>query len=155
MEEEWNVEWSSSPWHVPSGVSGHWWSTCQEPLILNSESGLTDKLSRCCRPMASLAGRRRVTSFLRRPLPERWISLFRQTQLWGNIAARNGNHGTRQNKWMKMIRSRNSFRPLSSPSMHSDAVAGATSASWAPLSRDGSSWGCVPFHSGRAGGQCW
>lgn len=71
-----------------SSTSTHWWSTCQEPLILNTESDLTDKLSRCCRPMASLAGRRCVTSFLRRPLRERWISMLRPTRLWGNIAAR-------------------------------------------------------------------
>lgn len=57
--------------HLPSGLPGHWWSACQEPLILNTELDLTDKLSRCCRPMASLAGERRVTSFLRRPRQQR------------------------------------------------------------------------------------
>lgn len=65
------AEWSGSSWHLPSGLPGHGRSTCQEPLILNTELDLTDKRSRCCRPMASLAGERRVTSFLRRPRQQR------------------------------------------------------------------------------------
>lgn len=132
----------------------HWWSTCQEPLILNTESDLTDKLSRCCRPMASLAARQCVTSPAE--TAERALDLDASADtIVGKYSSQNGNHGTHQKKWIKMIRSRNSFGRLASPSMHSDTVAGATSASWAPLSHDGSSWGCVPFHSGRAGRQCW
>lgn len=56
----------------------------------------------------------------------------------------------------KMIHSRKSLGRVSSPSMHSDTGAGATSASRAPLSHDGlrgPPGGCVPFQSGRAGGQ--
>lgn len=61
------AEWSGSPWRGPSGLPVHGCSSCQEPLILNPELDLTDELSRCRRPMAWLAGKRRVTSFPRTP----------------------------------------------------------------------------------------
>lgn len=123
MEEEWNVglaEWSGSPWHVPSGVSVHWWSTCQEPLILNRIR--PDWQAITLLPANGVTGRKAACDFLPAETAERTLDLDVSA---GAIVGKNSGQkswNSPEKSGSKMSRSRKSFGRLSSPSMHSDTV---------------------------------
>lgn len=57
------AEWPCSLLHIPSGLSVDWWNACQEPLTLNTELDLTDKIPGCCLPLVLLTGIQYMTSY--------------------------------------------------------------------------------------------
>ncbi len=143
MKEEWNVkcefaEWSCSLWHIPSGLAVDWWNACQEPLTLNTELDLTDKISCCCWPLVLLTGSQYM------------ISHSEHLQLHKKASGSDCVVGCCCGRWCVCYYylwylsqkgrcscpQQGRFVWPSSPSIHAGTLTEAASASWAALSHD-------------------
>lgn len=144
-QEEWNVkcefaEWQCSLWHIPSGFSVDWWSVCQEPLTLNTEWDLPDKMICCWCPPVLLRG-----SSVRLSAVSTYIKKSPRTTICGQLLLWKitfayivievmifVSQGVR-----KIVHSGKRFVWRPSPSIQSGMLAEATSASQALLCHDG------------------